>query len=759
MKKLISMVLVLVLLLGMMIPAFGEEKNNGINEENLKITKDEAKEIAIKRLKEYLDVQVDEKKFQTRMELRSDYEDPQNSLWHINWDFNDNAKSIHINVSVDGSDGSIRSLSQQEYIHSQERVAIATITEEQGKQLAEKFVQKFYPEIYKQVKLVGDGAINYGPGSYYSSNYSFRYVQTVNGLSFEPNYMTVEVDGMKGKITGFSYRWRNGLTFPGVEEVIGEEKAKTLFEKELKMELRYMPHRPQPYDYNSPIKTIKLAYYPTFTSGDQVDAKEGKFLIWPARTPEEKMEKDITTKQKEEIFNSATKIETRTKEMDESQAAQIMKEQLEKTFGEGYDIESLRYMENEDYWESSGKKAWSGQFVKKDGDTRYNGRGQITIDALTGELINLTSHNWRDMEEKFEPVLSWEEGYDKAIESIKEYFPHKIKEIETKSAYIKSSYLVNGREVEQPYYYFSFPRLVSGIAYPEDAITVELDRKTGQIQSIRCMWNDEAAFPNPADRIKEDKAQEIFFEDYGPNLIYTLYNSSSDPQKPVEEVKLVYRLNRDTAYMYMPYSNVDALTGEKIDYQGGVINSKGNSFKEKIKGHWAEKEMNILANQGIIDVSQFDMDKEITLMEVIKIMVNAKGYETYRLRGVDTLKFGNYQAEDSEYKYLQMAVLYGILENKSMVFDGEKKISREELANLMVRLLRYENVAKIQGIYTLPYSDKGEVNPEYLGAVALCTGLEIINGQDGKIRPKDNATMVEMAIAVYKAMENIRPIR
>jgi hypothetical protein len=273
------------------------------------------------------------------------------------------------------------------------------------------------------------------------------------------------------------------------------------------------------------------------------------------------------------------------------------------------------------------------------------------------------------------------------------------------------------------------------------------------------MWNDYAVFPKLANRISEDKAQTIFFEDYRPNLVYSLYNSSTDPQKPAEEVKLAYRLNQGSDYLYMPYSNVDALTGEKVDYLGGVISDKGNSYKEKIKGHWAEKEINILANQGIIDMSQFDVDREVTLMEAIKIMVNAKGYETYRLRGGDTLKFGDYKPEDSEYKYLQLAVYYGILENKPMDFDGEKKILREEMADMMVRLLRYENVASIKGIFTLSYNDKGEINPEHLGALALCTGLEIISGQDGKIRPKENATMAELALAVYKAMENIQPVR
>jgi hypothetical protein len=209
----------------------------------------------------------------------------------------------------------------------------------------------------------------------------------------------------------------------------------------------------------------------------------------------------------------------------------------------------------------------------------------------------------------------------------------------------------------------------------------------------------------------------------------------------------------------MPFTNVDALTGEKVGYNGEIISNKEGSLKERVKGHWAEKEINILANQGIIDMNQFDMDREITLMEAIKIMVNAKGYDAYRLRGAEELKFGAYKPEDSEYKYLQMAVNYGIIENKTMTFDGGKKVSREEMAELLIKLLRYDKLAKSKGIYTLPYDDRGEVSPERFGAVALCTGLEIMGGRDGKIRPKDNATMIEMAVAVYKALENIQPAR
>ncbi len=723
----------------------------------MKISKDQAKEILMKQLKAYLDVDVDEKKFTTRIELRQDYENPQNSVWEIGWDYNDNTKSFHINGSVDGRDGKVLNLSSQEYIHSQERATIAKITEEQGKKMADEFVQKFHPEIYKQVKLVGDGALSYGPKRYYSTNYQFRYVQMVNGLAFEPNYISIDVDGIRGKISGFSHRWKEGLTFPAVKDVIGEEKAKALFEKEIKMELNYIPYRTEPYDYDRGIKTIKLVYSPTFTLGDQLDAKEGKMLDWSGRIQENRIEKNITEKQKEEIFKNGKKIETPAKEIDEKQASQIMKDHIKNIFGEGYELENLRYLENENYWESSGKKAWSGQFVKKEGGSRFNDMGQININALTGEMITIASHNWANMDEKFESKLTWEEGYDKAIESISEFFPQKIKEIKTEQMYIKYPNFFNGKEVEQRYYYYHFPRIVNGISYGEDSISVELDRKTGLIQSFRCMWNDEAKFPSTAGVIGQDKARATFFEDHGPKLVYTLFNSSKDPKNPAEEVRLVYRLNREMTYS--PFTNVDAVTGEKVDYNGEIIRGKESSFKERVKGHWAEKEINILANQGIIDINQFDMDREITLLEAVKMMVNGKGYETYRLRGMEPLKFSTYKPEDSEYKYLQMAVHYGIMENKTMSFDGERKISREEMAELLIKLLRYEKLARAKGIYTLAFDDQGEVSPERLGAVALCTGLEIMGGRDGKIRPKDSATMVEMAVAVYKALENIQPGR
>jgi predicted P-loop ATPase/GTPase len=236
-----------------------------------------------------------------------------------------------------------------------------------------------------------------------------------------------------------------------------------------------------------------------------------------------------------------------------------------------------------------------------------------------------------------------------------------------------------------------------------------------------------------------------------------MINRSRDVKNPDMEVKLVYRLNARTPYY--AFMNIDAYTGKFLTYEGEEIDEQQDQFQEKIKGHPAQKELSILASQGIIDAKSFEADREITRMEAIEMLVKAKGYRAYRISDVEILKFSDFSMDDVNYRYLQMAVKYGILENKKMTFKPDEKITREEMAEMLVKLLQYDKLAKAKDIYALPFADAAEVHQEKLGYVAICKGLQIIEGKDGYFRPKDPATMGEMAVAVYKALENIKDIK
>lgn len=720
-------------------------------EKEAKISKNKAIEIAKETLKSYFEYEIDEKKFDARIEFRDDYAIKSRYIWSIDWYMHNEQNSINIDVWIDADTGIVKRIGKKEQNDSEDSPTIAQITEEEAKTLADNFIERVNPKKYKEVKLEDDKHLKYW--RYNSTDYNFTYTRQVNDVNFDGNYIAIEVDGIKGEVTSYSCRWDDIQEIPSVEDIIDKAKAQEVIQKNIDMRLSYIPYRNRYDYYEEKIKDVKLVYSPKFEKGYMVDANTGNMIDNRGKDIEEEKIKNITDERKTEIFDKAKVIEKFDKEISQERANEVIEKYVKEIYGEGYVIEQLRYVENDDYWQTSGKKSWSARFSKKNEFNGYEDSGDIAIDALTEQLISAYRFDdfEENLEEDYKAVISWEDGYDKAIEVIEKYFPDKIKSIETEAKYRTHNRYYNGKEMPEVEYYYNFTRKVNDIYYDEDRIIIVIDTKEGKIKEIRCNWNDEAKFPKAQGTISKEDAKAIFFEKHKPDLVYTKINKSNNYQNPDWEIKLVYRLS----YGYIG-GNIDAFTGKFLDYGGEEITEADKEFKEKIQGHEFEKELSILASQGIIDLKEFDLDKEMTRIEAIKMLVDAKGYRPHMVRKAEDLKFSNIAQEDLDYKYLQMATIYGILENKEGKFKGDEKITREELAEMMVKLLGYAELAKINDIFKVPYSDASSISEDRVGYVAICKGLDIMKDTNGEFKPKYNVTMVDMAVAIYNTLGNLR---
>jgi hypothetical protein len=283
-------------------------------------------------------------------------------------------------------------------------------------------------------------------------------------------------------------------------------------------------------------------------------------------------------------------------------------------------------------------------------------------------------------------------------------------------------------------------------------ITISFDAATGLLSEYRNGWDDTLKFPEPKEVLHKEEIKNIYYSKMETKLIYTLFNKNLD--KPMMEAKLVYHIRPIEYNQYMPYGNIDAITGRFVDYLGDEMKGYENSFNKQIQGHWAQKELSILAYHGIIDTKEFTLDKDMTRMDAVKMLVNAKGYKPYMLRNMDSLKFSNIDKNTDEYGYLQFAVQYGIVTNLEGEFNGAEKITREQMAEMIVNMLGYDKLSKARNVFNVSYTDAGEISESRYGAVAIGTGLEIFTGSDGRFRPNDNVTFEEFAVSVYKAINN-----
>ena len=737
-----------------------------IDESNVKISKDNAKNIALKSLKDLLEAEIDEKKFENRIELRQnygikqDYGINQEYVWDIGYNYYDDLKSMNYTVVINANTGKVIQVQNYEYLNNGEQTAIFKVSEEEAKTIADSFLKKVNPKEYSSLKLMNNPYRGYYEIGAYQTNYEFRYIRMVNGIEFESNAITVSVNGSTGKVSGYSYNWDEDINLPTIEAIITKEKAEELLKQGTGLTLRYISHRNK-YNYNEKVNEIKLIYTPEFPNGPFIDALDGKPLNNYNSRMEQLSVKDISVDQKDKIYKSAKNSQPADKEIDNNRASQVIKEYLKEFLGSEYEIESLRYTEGTNDWMANGRKSWTAQFYKKnsDGIRDFRSNGQIAIDALTEEIVGLySSHNYEEETGNLEPKITWDQAYEKAIEYIAKYCPQRIKEISTEQKHLKNSYYINGKDMGERYYNFNFSRIVNGIPYQDNQIMINFDAATGSMMEYRYIWDDTVKFPNPQEVISKTEIEKIYYNQMDTNLTYNLFNKSKDEATPEMEAKLVYIMKPIEYTLYMPYGYIDAITGRFVDYSGDELKGYENSFKKQIQGHWAEKELSILAYHGIIDTKEFSLEKEMTRMDAVKMLVNAKGYRPNMIKDMEALNFSNVIKDSDEYRYLQLAVRYGVVKNLDGEFSGADNITREQMTEMITNLLGYNKLAKAKNIFAVSFTDAGEISENMYGAIAIGTGLDIFTSDEGKFRPKDKVKFVEFAVAIYKALNSIRDL-
>jgi hypothetical protein len=723
------------------------------DEQKAKINKDTAKDLAKKVLKDHFETELDESKYQISIYLRQNYDFGQTGyLWDINWNQNSSLKTINIGVSVDATTGKILRVNKNEYSNGQP--TIASITEDSAKVLSDEFLKKINPDEFKQVQLLP----NFNSRLYYYSpvNYSFNYVRMVNDVKFDGNMITVDVNGTTGKIMGYSCRWTDNLNLPGVDGVVGSAKAEEAFRKQVKLNLSYVSYMDK-YSTSQSERSVKLIYTPELSQAQLLNAKDGKFLDYNGSTAPAAITKDLSSDERESFYRSLKPLQVLNKEIDRDRASELATNALRELYGTTYEIESLNYSEDENNYGTGARKLWSASFRKTDSkDARISEGGQIVIDALTEGVVNLYKYNsWPNDSTAVTPNYTWEQMYSKAIAALAKYYPDKAKEVKTSLTYINPQ----NQPVEKYYpgmsMNYHFERTVNGIPYRDNSIDVSFSPITGELTELRCYWDNKITFPEPKNTLVGGEEIRIFFTANKPELAYTVVNKSTDYSKPQYETILVYRLYNSVAGY--PGASIDAFSGKFLDYDMQEIDDNIEKFKAKIKGLPIEKELTILAAQGVVDTKTFEVNSQVTKIELIKMLVNARGYRPGILMDAAKLNFKSEAAAgDINYKYLQMAVYYGIIENQEGEIKLNDAVSREEMAKTLVKLLGYDKLAQAKGIFVLTSADSKEISTENTGYIAIAKGMGILAEADSKLRPKAVATMGELSLGIYQVLGNLR---
>ncbi|MFJ7891200.1 YcdB/YcdC domain-containing protein [Lysinibacillus xylanilyticus] len=592
-------------------------------------------------------------------------------------------------------------------------------SEVEAKKIAQDFLKKLPNTANYKLRedgIFGDFGSSFSRPLTEPITYSFTYSPTHNGVLISDESINIAVLA-NGEVTNMYRNTESNskATFDNLEQKKNESDILAQVRENLSVDLRYMAD----YNYQTGEASAKLVYMPS-TGFNGVHAINGQWQTMNGLTSEvpkatgiEKLasqplaprKKDITVAEVEELAKSFLKVNSDKVKLQ---------------------IESVSEREND-----------NGETIYDVNYMYYHGNGgsgtSFEVNKATGEITDYWDirRDFLETDDKVKPI-SKDAALAKAIDYLKEWAPSYIhnysKPIED-TAYDKY-----GKQ-----YYFSFPRIVNGIAVVGDEISVGISAD-GKLSALHVNNRKIDNWPSVNKAIPADKAKATISEGLKLELQYAKQDGEDN-----HHYDLVY----SPVYNGSLFNNIDATTGEWLQ--------KVDDSKEKpaITHPTAGGELTYLLRQNVLEVkdpAHFNADTAVTKGEALKILVKSLSYG-YDFgpngRDNDTQSFNNIDKKHPLYKVVEQAVRMGILQPANQ-FAVDTTLTRQELAEWLVRVLNLESVAKHSDIYKLNFTDASSIDKAYAGYVALVSAMGLIDGQQNKFNATEKVTYADLAVSTVR---------
>ncbi|WP_105614209.1 YcdB/YcdC domain-containing protein [Vallitalea okinawensis] len=663
------------------------------------------------------------------------YEDEDIVWWEVSWDFDRKDEYFNINVLINASTGEIMSYDSHIYNHENDLEKLPSLTGDEAKALAINFVTKMHPDKIDMLE-VGDVFTQS-----YDAIYSMHFQRKVNGISTTDG-IAVEVDGQSGEVAGYRITWNDDVTFEDPEVIQSKEEAKAVFLDAMSMELGYTPIM----DDNYEVESLKLVYNMN-TEKHAIKAadlsSESDTINVEVVDDDTHINKEFTLSEDEKVeyleLANLLPIELVDEKLTHEQADKIGQHYIDTLLGKGFYIEDLEY--RTDY---EGNKTWDIR-CSSEAESRYYHYGANMELEPNGKLKRFYRYNEEsemDKADEGQERIQPEELYSKAAKIIAMIYPDEFSQMGSVIECGGVSWGYNDKDYDNLMYVFTMNQMEE--LEHHGGMSVEIGAYSGTIYNIDYEWVDiEIPELEPVLTAEEAKAKLIEIVD-----IELRYGINSDEESETKEAILYYYLKTEVNDSWV--RSVDAINGELLNYQGRNVYELNSA--NALTDHWAANELKMMDEKEIIDLDSIEVDDPITVNEFIDMLVQASGYKYYRLDDAPALLFTNVSEEDAYYDTLRLAVYDNIIDNEAISWEGNRHLTREEMAMYMIRMLGFGKVADLEGIYKSSFIDAVDISKEMLGSVALCEGFGILEGADGAFNPKEELTYAEAAMAVYKIL-------
>ncbi|MGI5920504.1 MAG: PepSY domain-containing protein [Syntrophomonadaceae bacterium] len=582
-----------------------------------------------------------------------------------------------------------------------------SLTRDEAREIAWKFLTQNQPDKVKTLHMNENDSIN--P---FNRNmqlyYSFTWNRQMNGLPVDWDSITVGVDAYTGMVTHYHCQWHQ-VELPELAQLLPRNELQKKLENDIGLVLSYVYER----DGNGRSTGKIIPVYRLNVNANIIDARTGEFLDSQGKVLSIKnvktYDKDYTTPNSMAAINETP---WPTQPVDPEFAKQSASDFF-KTMG--YNGEIRRSGGGSSSSDGFREEHWSYRPVEA--ETQFD--LDVDINASTGQVVGFN----RSSSGQGSLNLSYEQCLDKAREAIQKIHPDKISQV----AINHNMY----QDKNSNYFYYQFIRLLNGIPFERDRITVMVDKNSGQVTYYRLDWRPvKCEAVSGLVTLEEAKAQ-IWSRD---GLVLSYIFPRDDQYKITGESIPVYRL---------PSVEINARTGKPMY---SIDDQQTTLPKETWSGHWAAPALSLLHANGLIKDKTTPPEEIMQRVDILRVLVAATHPNVYYGDEENIeLQLTDVPANDPDQTIYKMAVNRGIIQNQGK-FEPHQSMKREELAVWLVRSIGYQPVAEMKNRIDIPVVDSREISPDKINYAAIVHGLNLMSAdQQGRFEPNKQITWAQMA--------------
>ncbi|HEX3031142.1 MAG TPA: S-layer homology domain-containing protein, partial [Bacillota bacterium] len=651
--------------------------------------------------------------------------------WQFSWNLQQANGYRGIMVAVDGTTGTILNYSDySEWQPGQTQLKLKS--EQECARIAENLAKALVPDKLAQCK-----SKKYPYPGYSMSGpqiYNFFWERQVNGIPFCENSIVISVNAETGKVNSYQLNWDDNSVFPDPGKAISTEEAQQVFRSKQGVKLIYnrrsSPYYPLPNQSKQPAELYysigdSLTGFPTF-----IDALSGQLV-------------DATgtvTKVAEQVYLQPLPELPVTKA-----AAPLSLLEAQTKLSEylpNLNLYTVQSSQLNETWGPSGDKTWQFQLQRSDSvsDPGYS----LAINAFTGDLVHLNRFQMGpEIPQSSTPKLSYQECKKLAQAYVAKVTGKKADYLSLVENPIQTPNIMsyNGVTIVQPIYYFSFTRVVNGIHYGRNNLSLEVNNQTGEVMSYYLNWESSATFAPPENLITPQQAIDSILQAGKPQLYY--YRQLDNSGRNSGKIGLTYRFLEEGLGL------IDAKTGKVVS---PWLEEPPVKLTD-IGGHPSEKAVKALCSMGILDGSaaKFYPDKGVTRAEMAKILVMTKGLEP---DSSSSPKFRDVPNTAWYFGWVQAAAKAGLVKGANSRFNPDQVVTREEMVVMMIRVLKVPNQDSGRDLIEENYLDGDKIAPWAKGSYNLAAQLGLLSSRKGYLAPHNRATRGEAAVMLERLIDN-----